>query len=253
LEIKSEIKVENESVDVKEEVDSTKPNISMPEPQAKKRKLGKDPTIDTSFLPDKEREEIENKMREQLRAEWAVKQELMKKEPIKIAFSYWDGSGHRRDLTVIKGNTIAQFLQKAIEVLRTDFNELKTVSSDSLMFVKEDVIIPHFYSFYDFIVTKAMGKTGPLYEFDAAGVLNIGSNVTESKQESHPAKIVLRSWYEKAKHIYPASRWEAFVPHKKYDENYRLPGIGTYVTDEDESVREIGDVDAISTLYPDYK
>jgi hypothetical protein len=43
------------------------------------------------------------------------------------------------------------------------------------------------------------------------------------------------------------------VPHKKYDENYRIPGIGTYVTDEDESVREIGDVDAISTLYPDYK
>jgi protein FAM50 len=57
-------------------------------------------------------------MREQLRAEWAVKQELMKKEPIKIAFSYWDGSGHRRDLTVLKGYTIAQFLQKAIEVLR---------------------------------------------------------------------------------------------------------------------------------------
>ncbi len=26
-----------------------------------------------------------------------------------------------------------------------------------------------FYSFLDFIVTKAMGKTGPLWEFDAVG------------------------------------------------------------------------------------
>jgi hypothetical protein len=34
-----------------------------------------------------------------------------------------------------------------------------------------------------------MGKTGPLYEFDAAGVLNVGSDVIASKQESHPAKV----------------------------------------------------------------
>lgn len=33
----------------------------------KKKKIGKNPDVDTSFLPDKEREDEENQMREQLR------------------------------------------------------------------------------------------------------------------------------------------------------------------------------------------
>lgn len=52
------------------------------------------------------------------------------------------------------GNTIYQFLQRCLEALRLEFHELKTVSADQLMYVKEDLIIPHHYSFYDFIVTK---------------------------------------------------------------------------------------------------
>lgn len=116
-----------------------------------------------------------------------------------------------------KGHTIHQFLQKALEILRKDFNELKAASADSLMFVKEDLIIPHFYTFYDFIVTKAMGKSGPLFEFDAAGELRIRQDAAVDTAESHPAKVVLRNWYERNKHIYPASRWEPFDPNKRYD------------------------------------
>lgn len=52
------------------------------------------------------------------------------------------------------GNTVYQFLQRCLESLRKDFHELKTISADQLMYVKEDLIIPHHYSFYDFIVTK---------------------------------------------------------------------------------------------------
>lgn len=29
--------------------------------------------------------------------------------------------------------------------------------------------------------------------------------------------MVLRSWYEKNKHIFPASRWEPYDPEKKWD------------------------------------
>ena len=57
-----------------------------------------------------------------------------------------------------KGMTIYQFLQKALEVLRTDFPELKTVTADQLMYVKEDLIIPQTNTFYDFIVTKVSEK-----------------------------------------------------------------------------------------------
>lgn len=44
----------------------------------KKRKMLKDPTIDTSFLPDREREEKERIEREELRKEWILKQEEIK-------------------------------------------------------------------------------------------------------------------------------------------------------------------------------
>ena len=33
---------------------------------------------------------------------------------------------------------------------------------------------------------------------------------------SHPAKIVMRSFYERNKHIFPANRWELFDPQKDY-------------------------------------
>lgn len=36
-------------------------------PVLKKKKIGKNPDVDTSFLPDRDREEEENKLREQLR------------------------------------------------------------------------------------------------------------------------------------------------------------------------------------------
>ncbi|KAH8030261.1 hypothetical protein HPB51_006693 [Rhipicephalus microplus] len=119
-----------------------------------KRKLGKNPDVDTSFLPDREREEDEKRIREELRMEWVQKQQQLKNEDIEITFSYWDGSGHRKVVRMKKGNSIYQFLQKCLEVLRKDFYELRAVTADQLMYVKEDLIIPHHYTFYDFIVTK---------------------------------------------------------------------------------------------------
>jgi len=70
------------------------------EPALKRSKLKKNPNVDTSFLPDREREEAERKERERLRLEWLEKQESMKKEEIEIVYSYWDGSGHRKSVTV---------------------------------------------------------------------------------------------------------------------------------------------------------
>ena len=42
-----------------------------------------------SFLPDREREEEENRLREQLRKEWVAKQEKLKNEDVEITYSYW--------------------------------------------------------------------------------------------------------------------------------------------------------------------
>lgn len=69
-------------------------------PPTKRGKFRKNPHVDTSFLPDREREEAERKERERLRQEWLQKQEDIKKEDIEVVYSYWDGSGHRKSVTV---------------------------------------------------------------------------------------------------------------------------------------------------------
>lgn len=60
----------------------------------------KNPSVDTSFLPDREREEKDRLAREELRQQWLAKQEVMKGEAIEITYSYWDGSGHRKSVAV---------------------------------------------------------------------------------------------------------------------------------------------------------
>jgi len=184
--------------------------------ERRKKKFGKNPDVDTSFLPDRDREDEDNMLREQLRQEWVERQEKMKAEEITITFSYWDGSGHRRVVKMKKGNSISQFLQKGLDGLKKEFNELKTCTVDNLMFIKEDLIIPHHYTFYDFIVTKARGKSGPLFTFDVVEDIRMVNDATVEKEDAHPGKVCLRSWYERHKHIFPASRWEPFDPTKKW-------------------------------------
>jgi protein FAM50 len=77
-----------------------KEEVSEDGPPSKKSKFRKNPNVDTSFLPDREREEAERKERERLRVEWLDKQEEIKKEEIEVVYSYWDGSGHRKSVTV---------------------------------------------------------------------------------------------------------------------------------------------------------
>ena len=75
----------------------------------KKAKSRKNPEVDTSFLPDREREEQERREREQLRQEWLRRQEELKNEDIEITYSYWDGSGHRKSVMVSLRFYAAQF------------------------------------------------------------------------------------------------------------------------------------------------
>lgn len=173
--------------------------------------------IDTDFLPDRDRELEEKRMREKLAEEWREKQQKLKEEVIEITFSYWDGSGHRRVVKMKKGNSIYQFLQACLETLRKDFPELRKVSADRLMYVKEDLIIPQHYTFYDFIVTKARGKSGPLFSFDVHDDIRLIADARVEKDESHAGKVLLRSWYERNKHIFPASRWEPYDPTRSYE------------------------------------
>jgi hypothetical protein len=187
------------------------------------KRLGKDPSVRTDFLPDAQRTEREEKERSRLKAEWLLLQEKKKNEEIEIVYSYWDGSGHRRSVIIKKGLSIGRFLDAVRDQLKESFPELRGISSDSLLYVKEDVIIPHTISFYDLIEAKARGKSGPLFQFDVHDDIRLVSDVRVEKDESHPGKVVERRWYEKNKHVFPASRWEQYEPGKVY-ETYTIKG-----------------------------
>ena len=199
------------------------------------------PEVNTAYLPDRDRDEQESEMREKLRVQWEENQKRVKEEDVEIAYSYWDGSGHRKNITMKKGNSIYQFLVKVLDKIRAEFPELKTVSGDQLMYVKEDLIIPQTNTFYDFIVSRARGKTGPLFNFDVKEDIRLLHDATVAKEESHAGKVVLRSWYDRNKHIFPASRWEPFDPTKDYAmEERRKRGefkrIGGFGEDEEDGV-----------------
>ncbi|ORY37032.1 XAP5 protein [Rhizoclosmatium globosum] len=183
----------------------------------KKLKVTKNPHVDTSFLPDKEREAAEQRARDLLKLEWLKQQDKIKEEKIQITYSYWDGSGHRTSLAIKKGATIAEFLAAA----KAQWDELRGVNVDNLIFVKEDLIIPHVsslfsYTFYDFIINKVRGKSGPLFAFDVQEDVRLIGDASVETEETHAGKVVQRGWYEKNKHIFPASRWELFDPSKEF-------------------------------------
>ena len=105
--------------------------------------LGKNPTVETSFLPDAAREREEREERELLKGAWLEQQARQKAQPLSITYSYWDGSGHRRALVVRTGDTVGTFLRAVRDALAPEFRELKAASADQMLYVKEDLIIPH--------------------------------------------------------------------------------------------------------------
>jgi protein FAM50 len=168
----------------------------------------KDPSIDTSFLPDQHRDSQLAAERERLLVEWKIQQQAAKQQQLLITYSYWDGSGHRRDICVRQGDSIGTFLAAVLRDLAKDFRECAALTADAVLYVKEDLIIPQDLTFYDLIATKARGKSGPLFHFDVHDDIRVGAVDTRiEKDESHPGKVVERKWYERNKHIFPASEW----------------------------------------------
>ncbi|XP_049848622.1 protein FAM50A-like [Schistocerca gregaria] len=150
------------------------------------KRILKDPSVDTSFLPDRDRDEKERQERLKLKKEWLAAQEKIKAEKINITYSYYDGTGHRRSLVVTKGTKVDEFLSQ----VRREFRQLRNVATDHLMFIKEDLIIPPNYSFYELIETKARGKSGPLFYWDAHDDIRYMNDASMEKEESHAAKVV---------------------------------------------------------------
>ena len=63
----------------------------------------------------------------------------------------------------------------------------------------------------------ASAHSPQLFHFDVHDDLRLGPiDARVEKDESHPGKVLERAWYERNKHIFPASRWEVYDPAVDY-------------------------------------
>lgn len=128
-------------------------------------------------------------------------------------------------VTVKKGEAVWLFLERARRM--SGRREWLRVSVDDLLLVRGEVIIPHHYEFYYFIANRTIGPHGLLFDYPS----ELDTANPNPKPESSPnpvetaqggkedptmTKVVDRRWYERNKHIFPASIWTDFDPNVDY-------------------------------------
>ncbi|KAI9884945.1 MAG: hypothetical protein M1823_003259 [Watsoniomyces obsoletus] len=231
----------------------------------------------------------EAQMREQLRKEFLAMQKSVRATEMVIPFVFYDGTNIPGGACKVKkGDHVWLFLDKARKVgaekgvggageRASSKREWARVGVDDLLLVRGEIIIPHHYEFYFFIVNKTPNPSGGLLfdyssqptlhspnpdQLDSEGQpINIpsssssslhptesysisnpephkpttksskqrppnGTEVPDTKAAATPlegtnddptiTKVVDRRWYERNKHIFPASVWEEFDPEKDY-------------------------------------
>ena len=214
----------------------------------------------------------EAQTREQLRKEFLLMQEAVKATEIIIPFVFYDGTNIPGGACKVKkGDYVWLFLDRSRKVgaelgvgggeKANSRREWARVGVDDLMLVRGEIIIPHHYELYYFIVNKTLGPNStPLFDYTATTVLppSDGSESpdqvpddydplslpSKAKQKNNgqvtPAdrylegvdsdpnftKVVDRRWYERNKHIFPASVWEEYDPTKDYTKGVRKDAEG---------------------------
>ncbi|TLS26225.1 hypothetical protein PpBr36_03994 [Pyricularia pennisetigena] len=180
--------------------------------------------------------------RDALRAEFLALQAAVKATEIAIPFVFYDGTNLRGGtVTVKKGDFVWVFLDKSRKVgaRHKSRRDWARVGVDDLMMVRGTVIIPHHYDFYFFAINKTVGPGGKLLfnysaeapkgeqqQQQAKGGELVRTQVNINTLEGHNddpnlTKVVDRRWYEKNKHIYPATLWHEFDPDRDYRNEFR--------------------------------
>ncbi|KAH8696305.1 XAP5 domain protein [Talaromyces proteolyticus] len=182
--------------------------------------------------------EAEAEARDLLRKEFLALQEAVKATEIIIPFVFYDGTNiPAGNVKVKKGDPVWLFLdrcrkvgaelgvagaQSSGRVKRDNRREWARVGVDDLMLVRGDIIVPHHYEFYYFIANKVPSFNdagGLLFDFSTEAPpeknddpLAGSSNEDLEGADADPVltKVVDRRWYEKNKHIFPASLWREY-------------------------------------------
>ncbi|KAJ5083414.1 hypothetical protein N7456_012841 [Penicillium angulare] len=191
--------------------------------------------------------EAEAHARDTLRKEFLTMQEAVKNTEILIPFVFFDGTSiPAGSVKVKKGDPIWLFLDRCRKVgaelgvrgasgpsqaRKDNRREWARVSVDDLMLVKGNIIVPHHYEFYYFISNRVSN-----FSKDGGLLFNYTNNPPPERSNDDPlfrpsdhplegtdndsaeTRVVDRRWYEKNKHIYPASLWNEYEPGKEFEE-----------------------------------
>ena len=213
----------------------------------------------------------ESQTREALRREFQAMQEAVRATEIVIPFVFYDGTNIPGGACKIKkGEHIWVFLDRARKLgAQSGVNAAgergggsrrnwARIGVDDLVFVRGEVIIPHHYEFYYFLVNNVLGPSSErLFHYsetptkaattmsadpDSEDYNPISLPSTKSKvsgqvtaadahlegvhDDPNLTKVVDRRWYERNKHIFPASVWEEYDPGKKYEGKIRTDTKG---------------------------
>ncbi|KAJ9648092.1 hypothetical protein H2199_001869 [Coniosporium tulheliwenetii] len=135
-------------------------NAPIVETATPRKRLG--PNASVSFMPKVMTKSAllrEAQTREQLRKEFLVMQEAVKATEIAIPFVFYDG-------TNIPGG-VKVGAETGVGGGEKSRREWARIGVDDLMLVRGEIIIPHHYEFYYFIVNKTTGFNGPIFNYSA--------------------------------------------------------------------------------------
>ncbi|KAL4902977.1 hypothetical protein BDW74DRAFT_55365 [Aspergillus multicolor] len=192
----------------------------------------------------------EAEARDALRKEFLVMQDAIKNTEILVPFVFYDGTNIPAGTAKVKkGDQVWLLLDRCRKLAaelgvsgtsgaskgrKYNRREWARVSVDDLMLVKGEVIIPHHYELYYFIANSvpSFSSTGGLL-FDYSNKpppppptddpLYRPSNEELEGDDKDPTltKVVDRRWYERNKHIFPASLWREYEPGPEFEEKMR--------------------------------
>lgn len=169
---------------------------------APRKRIGKDPTANTSFLADKDRDERLRQETASRDADHAQRSFVEMKEDFELNYSYWDGSGLRKKVTIKKGSSVETIMSACRLQLLHEVPELRAVSPSSLLLVVQGKIIPHALPLLDILSARSPGDS-------RVPMLTLGRH---NAGDDHPIRVVERRWLDRNKHIYPYSIWEQLDP-----------------------------------------
>mmetsp|Transcript_15648 Transcript_15648/g.13692 ORF Transcript_15648/g.13692 Transcript_15648/m.13692 type:complete len:219 (+) Transcript_15648:162-818(+) len=127
---------------------------STPEIIIKSQRIMKDPSVNTSFLKDEEKDMVEEIKRKAKVNKLIHKNFETREELIKLKYSYWDGSGVNKEIIVKKGETIRDVIQKCLKRIEKINGSLLGATADTFMMVKADVILPNHLLVLDYLAKQ---------------------------------------------------------------------------------------------------